>query len=77
MLARTGRAVSRAAGEPYADRLLPLPPCLTGGDATPAGVVQGLTLTGHFLTRELGTAPGTRPLPEARARLVDLLARSL
>jgi DNA repair protein RecO (recombination protein O) len=54
-----------------------LPPCLTGGDATPAGVVQGLNLTGHFLARELGAAPGTRPLPEARARLVDLLARSV
>jgi len=74
---RTGRAVSRAGAGTWADRLLPLPPCLTGGDVTPAGLLQGLYLTGHFLTRELGSAPGTRPLPEARARLVGLLARSV
>ena len=73
---RTGRAVSRAGAGTWADRLLPLPPCLTGGDATPEGLVQGLNLTGHFLKRELATAPGARPLPEARARLVDLLSRS-
>jgi len=74
---RTGRAVSRAGAGTWADRLLPLPPCLTGGDVTPAGLLQGLGLTGHFLTRELGSVPGTRPLPEARARLVGLLARSV
>ncbi|MEY3307274.1 MAG: hypothetical protein RLZZ413_1312 [Pseudomonadota bacterium] len=74
---RTGRAVSRAGAGDWADRLLPLPACLTGGDATPAGLLQGLALSGHFLTRELATAPGARPLPEARARLIDLLARTL
>lgn len=73
---RTGRAVSRAGAGAWTDRLLPLPACLTGGPVTPAGLVQGLHLTGHFLTRELATAPGARPLPEARSRLVDLLARS-
>ena len=66
----------QGAALPHRCCLLPLPPCLTGGEATPAGLVQGLDLTGHFLKRELATAPGARPLPEARARLVDLLARS-
>ena len=33
---RTGRAVSRAAGEPYKDRLLPLPPFLLSSQARPA-----------------------------------------
>lgn len=48
---KSGRAVSRAAGEAYADRLLPLPAFLKpgGGEDTPDEVLKGLTLTGHFL----------------------------
>lgn len=69
---RTGRAVSRAGAGNWAERLLPLPDCLQGGAADADGIAAGLRLTGHFLTRELG---GTRPLPEARARLLDLLRR--
>ena len=70
MSPRTGRAVTAAGAGGLADRLLPLPPCLTGGAVDPAGMTQGLALTGHFLTRELGAG---RPLPEARARLVAVL----
>lgn len=70
---RTGRAVTAAGAGDLAARLLPLPPCLTGGPVDREGLAQGLRLTGHFLTREL-TAAGTRPLPEARLRLVSLLA---
>jgi DNA repair protein RecO (recombination protein O) len=70
---RTGRAVTAAAAGALAPKLLPLPACLTiGGAVTPEGLAQGLRLTGHFLSREL-TAGGTKPLPEARARLVALL----
>lgn len=68
---RSGRAVSRAGAGDWADRLLPLPPCLTGGAFDRAGLAAGLRLTGHFLDREL---TAVRPLPEARARLVQLLA---
>jgi DNA repair protein RecO (recombination protein O) len=68
---RTGRAVTAAGAGDLADRLLPLPACLTGGPVDPAGLAQGLRLTGHFLTRELGAQ---RPLPEARARLVAVLS---
>lgn len=69
---RTGRAVSRAGAGDWADRLLPLPGALRGGDA---GVAQGLAVTGHFLTRAL-SRPATVPgLPEARLRLVALVAR--
>jgi DNA repair protein RecO (recombination protein O) len=67
---RTGRAVTAAGAGDLADRLLRLPPCLTGGPADPEGLAQGLALTGHFLTRELAAQ---RPLPEARARLVAVL----
>jgi DNA repair protein RecO (recombination protein O) len=72
---RTGRAVSRAGAGDWAERLLPLPGCLTGGAADAEGIAAGLRLTGHFLARELAGAPGAKPLPEARARLVELLGR--
>jgi DNA repair protein RecO (recombination protein O) len=67
---RTGRAVSAAGAGRWVDQLLPLPLCLRGGPADPAGIAEGLRLTGHFLAREIGQS---RPLPEARARLVALL----
>lgn len=73
---RTGRAVSRAGAGDWANRLLPLPQVLMGqGSGTPTEIAAGLALTGHFLNRELGPMLNGRPLPEARARLLDLLAR--
>jgi DNA repair protein RecO (recombination protein O) len=73
---RTGRAVSRAAAGDWAARLLPLPPALLGqGPATAQQMAQGLALTGHFLNRGLQAVLGDKPLPEARARLIDLLSR--
>lgn len=63
---RTGRAVSASAGEPYRDRLLPLPGFLIGlGGGGPRAVEEGLRLTGHFLERHLLNGP----LPPARLRL--------
>ena len=75
---RSGRAVSRAAGAPWADRLLPLPAFLRDGwDAPPprGEVADALRLTGHFL--ELRVAPGLRreALPAARARALAAFAR--
>lgn len=47
---RSGRAVSRAAGAPYADKLLPLPAFLRlGGPAEPDAFAAALRLTGYFL----------------------------
>lgn len=72
---RSGRAVSRSAGEPYHDKLLPLPAFLRGDtEASGAEVLAGLTLTGYFLHHHL-LAPQGRTLPEARARLADRLRR--
>ena len=74
---RTGRAVSAGAAGDWADRLLPLPQGLAGdATLTPAALRDGLALTTHFLTRELAPMLQGRPLPEARARLVDLLLRA-
>ena len=73
---RTGRAVTAEAARGWEDRLLPLPQVLLHpGPATPADLAAGLRLTGHFLYKGVCADPGARPLPEARARLVDLLSR--
>jgi DNA repair protein RecO (recombination protein O) len=74
---RTGRAVSRAAGEPYRDKLLKLPPFLLGAQAgLSAGDVDlGLILTGHFL-EQFVFSPLNRPLPPARVWLIERLRES-
>jgi len=71
---RTGRAVSRAAGEPYRDRMLALPPFLLSSQAglLEGDVGRGLDLTGHFL-EQFVFAPLNRPLPPARLWLTDRL----
>ncbi|MAN98826.1 DNA repair protein RecO [uncultured Roseovarius sp.] len=72
---KTGRAVSRAGAGEWADRLLPLPPCLMGhGPAPDAEILQGFEVTGHFLKNHLAPQLGNRPLPEARARYVARFA---
>ena len=72
---RTGRAVSKAAGAQYKDKLLALPAFLVSGSAgDAAAIVAGLDLTGHFLGVHV-FGPLNRPLPPARARLVTALAR--
>jgi DNA repair protein RecO (recombination protein O) len=71
---KTGRAVSRAASEPYKDRLLALPAFLsTGGlPSDDSQLRQGLDLTGFFLERHVFW-PHNKPLPPARARLIESL----
>jgi DNA repair protein RecO (recombination protein O) len=72
---RTGRAVSRAAGEPYREKLLALPPFLLSsqGGLGEGDIGAGLALTGHFLERSVFAALN-RPLPPARVWLVERLA---
>ena len=73
---RTGRAVSRAGAGDWADRLLPLPPVMLGlGAAEDAEIAQALGVTGYFLGEKLAKTLGGKPLPQARARLVEELAR--
>jgi DNA repair protein RecO (recombination protein O) len=71
---RSGRAVSAQAGAPYAGRLLPLPAFLLSAQAgVGAGdIAAGLALTGRFL-RDFVFAAVDRPLPPARARLIERL----
>lgn len=73
---RSGRAVSRAEAEPYQGKLLPMPPFMRmGGSATWSEILDGLTLTGHFLHRDVIT-DRSAPVGEARLRLVDRLRKA-
>ena len=73
---KSGRAVSAAEAEPYAGKLLPLPPFLRkGGPASWQEIAQGLEITGHFLLRDVLT-DRARLIGEARARLVERLRRA-
>lgn len=75
---RSGRAVGRAAGAAYADRLLALPPFLTDHAApvdAPA-VADGFRLTGHFLATHVAGA-AHRPIPEPRERFVRAVVKAI
>ncbi len=75
---KSGRAVSRSAGEPYAERLLVLPAFLLARrDNHPdaAAVLAGFRLTGFFLAHRV-FAPRGIAEPEARAGLISAVARS-
>ncbi len=71
---RTGRAVSREGGAPFADRLLRLPPFMLSsqGGLGEGDVADGLALTGHFL-EQFVFGPLNRPLPPARVWLLEKL----
>lgn len=74
---KSGRAVSRDAGEPYAPRMMTLPAFLLGTqNPTPslADVAAGLRLTAHFLLERV-LAPHGKELPPARLRLETLAER--
>ena len=72
----SGRAVSAAEAEPYAGRLLVLPPFVReGGRAEWSEIADGLELTGHFLARDVLT-DRLRPIADARERLVERLRRA-
>jgi DNA repair protein RecO (recombination protein O) len=72
---RTGRAVSAAAGQPYADRLLRLPAFLTGGGTVEnAALLDGFRLTGFFLMRDVFDPRGGGE-PAARRAYVEEAAR--
>ncbi|HEY1225239.1 MAG TPA: DNA repair protein RecO [Brevundimonas sp.] len=74
---RTGRAVSREAGAPYADKLLKLPPFMLGAQAglIEGDVRAGLDLTGHFL-EQFVFHPQNRPIPPARVWMMDKLGEA-
>lgn len=75
---KSGRAVSREGAGEWADRMLPLSPALVGkGEGSDRDVLDGLKVTGHFLGQHFAPSLGDRPLPAARQRFVDVVARGL
>ncbi len=75
---KSGRAVSREAGAPYVDRLLPLPAFLRDDEAAAGGsdLADGFALTGYFLTRHV-LEPRGLVLADERAHLIAALNRRL
>ena len=76
---KSGRAVSRAAGEPWRDRLLALPVFLVDEDAAPPSpddLAAGFALTGFFLTRHV-YEPRDEGLPEARGHFISAVTRAI
>jgi DNA repair protein RecO (recombination protein O) len=75
---KSGRAVSRTAAEPWADKMLRLPAFLREEQAIPAGrdLADGFALTGYFLTRH-ALEPRGLALGEERAHFIAALNRAL
>jgi DNA repair protein RecO (recombination protein O) len=75
---KSGRAVSRTAGAPYADRMLRLPAFLRETGEAPAGkdIADGFALTGFFLNRYV-LEPRGLLLGDERAHFIAALARAL
>ena len=72
---KSSQAVSRAAGLPYAARLLPLPGFLIGAEpADAASIGDGLKLTGHFIERHVLTGRAAGVLP-TRQRFAERISR--
>jgi DNA repair protein RecO (recombination protein O) len=74
---KSGRAVSRAAGEPWKTQLLVLPGFLNGrgNGMSPEDIVAGFTLTEFFLLRRVYEPRGLA-LPEARVAFLASVARA-
>ncbi|MFN3658812.1 MAG: DNA repair protein RecO [Pseudolabrys sp.] len=75
---RSGRAVSRVAGAPYADRMLKLPSFMREAGAAASGpdLADGFALTGFFLARYV-LEPRGRSLGDERAHFIAALVRAL
>jgi DNA repair protein RecO (recombination protein O) len=69
---KSGRAVSRIAGEPYRDRMLSLPPYLVGGGggANADQIIAGFRLTHYFLDLHV-FGPRGIPVPDQRGSFLE------
>jgi len=78
---KSARAVSRDAGRPYHDKLLPLPPFLAEGQRQPGSeipfqdLIDGFTLTGFFLQRHLAETQDTASGFDLRASILASLEK--
>ncbi len=75
---KSGRAVSREAGEPWRDKLLPLPAFLVAASVSVPSqqdLADGFVLTGFFLLRHV-LEPRELGLSDARTSFIAALART-
>ena len=74
---KSGRAVSRGAGEAWRDRLLALPAFLQGEDDAPSAeaLLNGFALTGFFLARHVFEPRGAA-LPQTRQNFIAAVTRT-
>jgi len=73
---KSGRAVSKAGAGDWADRMLPLVPCMIGeGEAEDADILAALETTGYFLKTRLAEGQVGKPLPDARDRFLSVLRK--
>jgi DNA repair protein RecO (recombination protein O) len=75
---KSGRAVSAQAGEPWRDKLLRLPPFLSGEDAVAPSaqeLADGFELTGYFLANRVFEPRGLAP-SDARAGFIAAVLRT-
>jgi DNA repair protein RecO (recombination protein O) len=75
---KSGKAVSRTAGEPWAEKMLRLPTFMRERGATPTSrdLADGFALTGYFLTRHV-LEPRGLALGEERTHFIIALDRAL
>jgi DNA repair protein RecO (recombination protein O) len=73
---KSGRAVSRAAGEPWQDKLLRLPRFFTEDEEKPPAtdIADGFEITGFFLARHLFEPRGLT-VPDARRQFIAAVLR--
>jgi DNA repair protein RecO (recombination protein O) len=74
---KSGRAVSRAAGDPYSDRLFALPDFLVEGrqaSVRAGDLVDGFRISGFFIEKHI-LLPKGEFLPEVRGRMIAGLSR--
>jgi len=75
---KSGRAVSRGAGEPWRDKLMRLPRFLADDESFPdaAALADGFALTGFFLNRYVAEPRGTTLPPERERFIASVLQPS-
>lgn len=76
---KSGQAVSRAAGQPWADKMLPLPAFLERGSRLRAdadAIAEAFALSGYFLSRHVYDARGIER-PEERAGFIAAACKAI
>ena len=72
---RTGRAISEQAAGVWAPKLLNLPPIILKGSGNSGSIIDGLKLTGYFLTKKVFNELSVNSPVSERQRFVDLLTQ--